>query len=212
MCSGRIDLEFILRALANRQDGVFIGGCRLNECNYTTQGNYDALAVTMIAKKIMEHIGINPDRLQIQFMNASDGILLADSINSFSRKVRELGPIGQAEGIDPKVYNFSLTAIRKMVPYIRLVERERLRIPVKSKEKYYEFYSSEEFDRLFKELIADKLAMGQITALLGEQPLTTGEISDRLGLNPSQVAKYMNTSSCHGLVRYDVDQNRYALA
>ena len=212
MCSGRIDLEFILRALANRQDGVFIGGCRLGECNYTTQGNFDALAVTMISKKIMEYIGINPDRLRIEFMNASDGILLAESINSFSRTIRELGQVGKAEGIDPAVYNFKLAAIRKMVPYIRLVERERLRIPVKSKEKYYEFYSSEEFDRLFKELIVDKLAMSQITALLGKEPLTTGEISDRLGLNPSEVAKYMNTSSRHGLVRYDVDQNRYALA
>jgi F420-non-reducing hydrogenase iron-sulfur subunit len=63
MCSGRVDLEFILRAFANGQDGVFIGGCRLDECNYITHGNYDALANVYICKKIMEHIGLNPDRL-----------------------------------------------------------------------------------------------------------------------------------------------------
>ncbi len=51
MCSGRVDLEFILRAFANGQDGVLIGGCRLNECNYVTQGNYDALANTYICKR-----------------------------------------------------------------------------------------------------------------------------------------------------------------
>ena len=43
MCSGRIGLEFVLRAFSNGIDGVFVGGCRLNECNYITQGNYHAL-------------------------------------------------------------------------------------------------------------------------------------------------------------------------
>jgi F420-non-reducing hydrogenase iron-sulfur subunit len=43
MCTGRIDLAHILRAFSNGMDGVFIGGCRLNECNYITQGNYHAL-------------------------------------------------------------------------------------------------------------------------------------------------------------------------
>jgi F420-non-reducing hydrogenase iron-sulfur subunit len=212
MCSGRIDLEFILRAFANGQDGVFIGGCRLNECNYTTQGNYDALANTLIAQKILAYMGLNPERLHIEFMNASDGILLAQSINSFSKAIKELGPIGRGEGLDIKKLKFQLQAVRKLVPYIRLVERERLRIPVKSEKAYREFYASEEFDRLFKELIVDKLAISQITALLRESPLSTGDISERLGLNPSEVAKHMSSSSRYGLVRYDVDQNLYALA
>ena len=56
MCSGRVDLEFVLRAFANGQDGVLIGGCRLNECNYVTHGNYDALAITYICKNIMSRI------------------------------------------------------------------------------------------------------------------------------------------------------------
>ena len=51
MCSGRVDLEFIFRAFANGMDGVFIGGCRLNECNYITQGNYDALNLVLLSEK-----------------------------------------------------------------------------------------------------------------------------------------------------------------
>ena len=74
------------------------------------------------------------------------------------------------------------------------------------------FYASKEFDRLFDELIVDKLAISQITSLLGESPLSTGEISQKLGLSPSEVARHMNSSSRHGLVRYDVAENRYALA
>ena len=61
MCSGRIGLEFVLRAFSNGIDGVFVGGCRLNECNYITQGNYHALNMVLLGKKILEHIGINPE-------------------------------------------------------------------------------------------------------------------------------------------------------
>jgi coenzyme F420-reducing hydrogenase delta subunit len=98
MCSGRIDLEFILRAFSNGQDGVFIGGCRLGECNYITHGNYDALSNTYLCRKIMEHIGLNPERLRIKFMSAADGNLLAEYTDDFTNKVKELGPLGKSEG------------------------------------------------------------------------------------------------------------------
>jgi F420-non-reducing hydrogenase iron-sulfur subunit len=212
MCSGRIDLEFILRALANGQDGVFIGGCRLGECNYVTQGNFDALGLSLLCKKIMEHIGLNPDRLKIQFMNASDGILLAESVNEFSKTINGLGPLGKGEGLEIAELKRKLAALRKLVPYLRLVERERLRMPVKTEAAYREFYASEEFDRLFDKLVADKLASSQIMMLLTEKPLSTAEIAKGLGLNPSEVAKHIHESSMHGLVRYDVDQKRYAIA
>ena len=100
MCSGRVDLEFILRAFSNGQDGVFIGGCRLNECNYITHGNYDALSNTYICKKIMEYIGLNPDRLRIDFMSGAEGNLLAEVTDEFTHRVKELGPLGNSEGID----------------------------------------------------------------------------------------------------------------
>ncbi len=97
MCSGRVDLEFILRAFSNGQDGVFIGGCRLNECNYITHGNYDALGNVHLFQKIMEHIGLNPERLRIEFMSGADGILLAEVTNDFTKKVKELGPLAKAK-------------------------------------------------------------------------------------------------------------------
>lgn len=212
MCSGRVDLEFILRAFSNGQDGVFIGGCRLNECNYITHGNYDALSNVHICRKIMEHIGLNPERLRIEFMTGADGILLADVVDDFTRKVKALGPLGKGEGIDQNELKLNLEAVRKLVPYMKLVEREKLRVPVKSEEAYNKFFTSDEFNDLFNELIIDKLAISQIMLLLGESPLSTGEIAEILGLNPSEVSRHMNSSSRHGLVRYDESRKCYALA
>lgn len=208
MCSGRVDLEFILRAFANGQDGVFVGGCKLDECNYITHGNYDALANVHLCKKMMGRIGLNPDRLRIEFMSGADGGLLAEVTNDFTSQVKGLGPLKK----DTDNLEFKLNAARKLVPYIKLVERERLRIPKKSKKAYEEFFTSDKFDKLFDELVGDQLAVSQMMSLLKENPLSTGEIAEALALSPSEIAKYINGSSRQGLVRYDEGAKRYALA
>jgi coenzyme F420-reducing hydrogenase delta subunit len=212
MCSGRVDLEFILRSLWRGQDGVFIGGCRLGECNYVTHGNFDALANVHIARRILENIGLDPDRLSIEFMSGGDGHILAAVIDKFVARIKGLGPIGEAEGIAPDDLKLRLEAARRLVPYLKLVERERLRVPAKTEAAYAGFFGGAEMDRLFEELVAEKLAVSQILLLLKESPLSTGDIAARLGLSPSAVSKHMNSSSRQGLVRYDTTSNRYALA
>ena len=212
MCSGRVDLEFILRAFANGQDGVFIGGCKLDECNYVTHGNYDALANTYLAKKILEHIGLNPDRLRTEFMSGADGNLLADYTDDFARQIKELGPLGKSEGMTQDQVKFKLEAARKLVPFMRLAERERLRVPVKSKQAYTQFFEDSGTSSLFDQIFSDKLAVSQIMLLLKEKPLSTSDISEKLGLNPSEVSRHMIVSSRHGMVAYDTASNCYALA
>jgi coenzyme F420-reducing hydrogenase delta subunit len=212
MCSGRVDMSFVLRAFSKGMDGVFIGACRLNECNYITHGNYQALAMTYLCKKLLEHIGVNPERLRIEFMSAGDGILFTEVINDFGRKVKELGPLGKAEGIEEKELKFKLEAATQLLPYIKLVERERLRVPVKSEKAYREFFTGGELDKLFQELIVDKLAMSQIMLLLREKPLSTGDISRMSGLSPSEVSRQMSISSRQGLVRFDERKKCFALA
>ena len=211
MCSGRVDLEHILRAFSKGADAVFIGGCLLNECNYITHGNYDALSNVLMFKKIMEYIGLNPERLRLEFMSSGDGLILTRVINEFCKQAEEFGPLGKNEGVDGDILKFKLEAVSKLVPYIKLVERESLRVPQKSEEAYRDFFASDKFDRLFKELILDKLAVSQIVMLLREQPLSTGEMSEKLGLNPSEISRHMNTSTRHRMVRFDKDEKRYAL-
>lgn len=212
MCSGRVDLEFIFRAFANGEDGVFIGGCKLDECNYVTHGNYDALANTYMAKRILAHIGLNPDRLRIEFMSGADGNLLARYTDEFAKQIREIGPLGTEKGMDKETVRFKLAAARNLVPFIRLAEREKLRVPVKSKQAYNGFFENPDTDRLFDSLFSDKLAVSQILLLLAEKPLSTTDISRQLDLNPSDVSRHMITSSRHGMVMYDTASNCYSLA
>jgi len=128
MCTGRIDLAFILRAFSNGSDGVFIGGCHLGECNYVTHGNYHALNMVLLAKKIM--------------------------MNDFGKKVKELGPLGKGEEIDEDELKSKLEAVTKLIPYIKLVKREKLEKRIDNVEEYNEFFTSDEIDRLFREVVS----------------------------------------------------------
>ena len=210
MCTGRVDLGFILRAFSNGTDGVFIGGCWPGECHYITEGNYLALSTVHLTRKLLEHIGVNPARLRLEWVSAAEGSRYAEVMNDFTRTLKELGPLGKE--IDPKVLKLKIEAVKNLIPYIKLVERERLRVPHRSEKEYIEFFTSEEFDRLFQQLIGDKLVTGQIVALLRERPLSTGEISEELSLAPSEVSLYLKSSARQGLVHFDEDQKRYVAA
>jgi len=212
MCSGRVDLSFVLRAFSRGIDGVFIGGCHLNECHYLTDGNYHALSMVLLCKKLMKQIGLSPERLRIEGVSAGEGIRFAEIMNDFSMKLKELGPLGKGEKLGEEGLKLKLQALSKLVPYLRLVEGERLRVHLRSEEAYHRFYESAEFDRLFKELVEDQLAMGQIVLLLGARPLSTGELSGILDLSPSEVSRHISNSSRRGLIRYDVDRKGYTLA
>ena len=212
MCTGRVDLEFVLRAFSNGADGVFIGGCRLNECNYITHGNYHALHMVLLCRKIMEHIGLNPERLRIEFMSSGEGIRFVEVVNDFIKKIKELGPLGTDEGMNKNELKLKLEAVKNLIPYVKLVERERLRVHFDTEEEYNEYFASDEVNRLFHELIVDKLTISQIMLLLRERPLSTGEISEVLGLSPSEVSRYLNSSAREGLVRFDEIQKCFVPA
>ena len=92
MCTGRVDLAFIIRALQKGADGVIVGGCWLGECHYVTEGNYYALNMMHLAKKLLEYTGLNPERLRIEWISAAEGVRFAEIATEMTERARELGP------------------------------------------------------------------------------------------------------------------------
>jgi F420-non-reducing hydrogenase iron-sulfur subunit len=154
MCSGRVDPEFVFRAFSNGMDGVFIGGCRLNECNYVTHGNYHALNMTLLCKRIMEHMGLNPDRLRIEFMSSAEGNRFAEVMGEFGHQVNKLGPLGKAEGVEQSELESRLAEVRRLVPYIKRVKNEKLASRLENPEEYDGLFTRDEIERLFSEVIS----------------------------------------------------------
>jgi F420-non-reducing hydrogenase iron-sulfur subunit len=154
MCSGRVDMAHVLRAFSNGIDGVFIGACHLNECNYITHGNYHTLNMVLLFKRILEYIGLSPDRVRIQFMSGAEANVLVESTNDFVKKIKELGPIGKSEGMDLKTLKSKIAEVTKLVPYIKVVYKEKLAARVLNHDEYDKVFTKEEIDNLFKEVPA----------------------------------------------------------
>jgi len=154
MCTGRVDLAFVLRAFQKGADGVIIGGCWLGECHYVTEGNYYALNMMHLCKRLLEYTGVNPERLRIEWISSSEGVRFAEVMNDFTGRLRELGPIGEGEGLDEAELQSKLEDVRKLVPYIKLEMREKLAIRLDKEEEYDELYTSDEVEKLISEVVS----------------------------------------------------------
>ncbi|MBM3788824.1 MAG: hydrogenase iron-sulfur subunit [Acidobacteria bacterium] len=212
MCSARVDLLHILRAFSREQDGVFVGGCHFCDCHYVTNGNFNAFSMVQVSRKILAYMGVNPERLRIEWVSAGEGIRFADFMNEFSAQLQQMGPLGKAEGIEESALKRKLEAVHRLVPYIKLVLTQKLNVADRTEEAYRRFFTSEEFDRLFEESIASRLAMSQIMLLLRERPLSMGAISELLRLNPTAVSAHLTEALRRGLVCYDVAGEHYRRA
>jgi DNA-binding Lrp family transcriptional regulator len=168
--------------------------------------------MVLLTRKLLEHIGVNPQRLRLEWISSAEGIRFAEVMNDISKTFQELGPLGEGEGIDKNALKFRLEAVENLLPYIKLVERERLSVRFETEEKVTEFFKSDEGDRLFRELIVDQLAISQMMLLLREKPLSVGEISDRLCLDPSEIRRHLHRYVKQGFVKFDEGQKRFALA
>jgi F420-non-reducing hydrogenase iron-sulfur subunit len=92
MCSGRIDPAFILEALKNGADGVLVAGCHLpSDCHYLS-GNFKALRRVTLLKKVLKEFGIEPERVRLEWISASEGDKFAAVVRDMVGQIKKLGP------------------------------------------------------------------------------------------------------------------------
>ncbi len=209
MCTGRIDPSFILRAFANGVDGVFVGGCWLGECHYLTEGNHHAVSMMNITKKLLKQCGVNTDRLRLEWVSAAQGIRFAEVVTDFSKQIQGIGPLATNEAREENKLRLKLKAAISIVPYVRLVERERLRAHFNTREEYDAYFNTDEVNRIFKEAVSDKLLLKQILLLLEEKDYTNEELAAILGIDAREVAQYLMLSSKKGLTKFDESEKRF---
>ena len=91
MCSGRIDPEFVMESFADGADGVLIGGCHPGDCHYS-EGNYKCLRRFKLLQKYLEQMGVEKDRLRLEWISASEGKRLQEEVNEMTETLKQLGP------------------------------------------------------------------------------------------------------------------------
>jgi len=91
MCSGAVDPTYILKALFEGADGIFVGGCHPGDCHYLS-GNYKARRRMVLMNSILTTLGLEPERLWFRWVSASEGQKFADAITEMTESLKSLGP------------------------------------------------------------------------------------------------------------------------
>jgi len=92
MCSGRIDPVFILEAFKDGADGVLVAGCHLpSDCHYIS-GNFKTLRRVALLKRLLQDLGVEPERLRLEWVSASEGDRFASIVRDMVEELKKLGP------------------------------------------------------------------------------------------------------------------------
>jgi len=96
MCSGRVDPQFVIQAFKDGADGVLILGCHPGDCHYKT-GNLKALTRHAILKKVLAPLGIEENRLRLDWVSATEGDKFAKIITKMVKDLKRLGPLNEPD-------------------------------------------------------------------------------------------------------------------
>jgi len=91
MCSGRVSVEWVIKALSSGMDGVMVLGCHIGDCHYI-DGNHRTKKRFVLLGKLLGAMGINPDRLFLDWVSASEGAKFQYVVTKFVDRVKVLGP------------------------------------------------------------------------------------------------------------------------
>ncbi len=91
MCTGKVDTLHLLKAFEDGADAVFVAGCEEGDCHFL-EGNLRAKRRVKQAKKLLGEVGIEPERLEMFNISASDAPLFAAAVNEMTERARRLGP------------------------------------------------------------------------------------------------------------------------
>lgn len=103
-CSGRVDPSFIVQAFTKGADGVLIGGCHLGDCHYE-DGNYSAYKRVKLLQKLLDAYGIEPARVRIEWISASEAKKYQQTLDEFSATIKELGPLNWGKHLKQREFS-----------------------------------------------------------------------------------------------------------
>jgi len=210
MCSGRVDPVHIFDAFKNGIDGVAVLGCHPGDCHYQT-GNYEAENKMKMTKNVLEKIGMNSDRLYLDWVSAAEGKRFSEVISELTRSIKKIGPIRK-----DTEFQHNLFIGEKIVESVRLrwlVGKQRELI--EKGNVYGETIPAEKIDEILLTNIDKEYDRQRIISQLSKTPSSVIQLAQELNIPSSTVAKHVNGMENTGIVSiFDFNNNtpRYCLS
>jgi len=203
MCSGRVDPVIVLETLAQGADGVLVMGCHPGDCHYI-DGNLQTERKIKMLKKLIARTGLEPERLRLEWVSASEGGRFAELVKDFTNHLKSLGPSSLAGEKPDKNILAGIMAAKAVAGDSRLrtlVGREKKLI--EEGNVYGEKVGQEEFDEVMDESIDAEYIRSRIRLLVKDKPMSVEELAKHLALDPKKVLRHIVILRQRGLVALD---------
>jgi coenzyme F420-reducing hydrogenase delta subunit len=189
MCSGRIDPIIPLDVLMKGADGVIILGCHPGDCHYVEGNLHEERKVKML-KKLISLTGLEPERLQLEWVSASEGQRFAKLVTEFTEQIRNLGPSPlRGRNPDERILE-NLEAAKNAAADFRLrvlVGRER-ELTEKTN-VYHENVPQEKFDSVLENAVEEEFTRQKIYVLTKKMPRSVKVLAEAIEKRPAEVLK-----------------------
>ena len=204
MCTGRVDPVIVAEAFKKGLDGLLVVGCHFGECNYIT-GNFQAKAKIDMTRRLIKHVGVNEERLSFQQCSSGEGALFAEIVGKFSKKIRELGPIGgNGDRVKaPEIFK-KLEAAEAVLAgeKIRWIIGKRTPF-LETGNMYGEVFTEHEFNRAIDMIIVEEMEVQEILARLKETARSVKDLANDLAIPSARVFRYITALKRKGMVALD---------
>ncbi len=204
MCSGRIDPAFIPRAFLAGFDGVMILGCHPGDCHYLT-GNIQAERKITLVRRLLADMGIEKERLLLDWVSAGEGQRFADLIGRFVRQMRDLGPFpindkteGLLKAIQASLEGEKIRWMAGKAP--ELMEKENV---------YGERTDPEKVSEVLETILREELCKNRILILLESGTMTAKEISEKLDLPLKETLSLLVSLVGEGRIGFDPSEESH---
>ncbi len=193
MCSGRVDPLFVIEALQNGFDGVFVGGCHIGDCHYQDGNLYTLKRMDMLGR-LLDMAGVGKDRLHLRWASAAEAQPFADYVTEVTEVIANMGPFDKIQ------YSLQLAALARAIASPRLrwlvgvdrsiVERENV---------YHEKTRPEQFNDVLRTAMESEYHKALIQEILNQGPATVREMAEKTGLPIYTVSLRLNDLERSGL-------------
>jgi F420-non-reducing hydrogenase iron-sulfur subunit len=196
MCTGRMDSTLVLEALRMGADGVLIAGCHPGDCHYQ-KGNFMMEKRFDYLKKAVKNIGIEPERVRLEWVSASEGGKWAALAREMTEEIKRLGPSPFKSMRDTKKTDAAIDAFKSQ--RLRwIVGRSQIKVEIEE-DKYRQTVDA---------IMQVEIERHMITGALKEKgPLTAEELAKLTGLQPNKIVQHLIALRRDGVITEAGEKN-----
>ena len=200
MCTGRMDSTLVLEALRMGADGVLIAGCHPGDCHYQ-KGNFMMEKRFDYVKKAVKNIGIEPQRVRLEWVSASEGGKWAALAREMTEEIKQLGPSPFKSMLDTKKTDAAIDAFKSQ--RLRwIVGRSQIKVEIEE-DKYRQTVDA---------IMQVEIDRHMITRALKEKgPLTAEELAKLTGLQPNKIVQCLIALRRDGVITEAGEKNNQYL-